>query len=176
MGPLIFMARRHQVKRKKSNLQYRLLQVQNQRQQIAAQAGQANQNRALKHSLFNVQNGLKRNAEMSKLLSSFQQSNDRFGGTFGLTNGFNYDQAQNSLLGLQNYLSTQSAIDNLISQFGNDSDQLELGQLHMIDSQLEQEQTSLENQLKLLEAEEKAVEQQMDKEIQNSAPKFGLSG
>ena len=62
--------------------------------------------------------------------------------------------------------SVESQIDTLLEKDAlTFADEEELARLHVIDSQLEQEQMSLENQLKLLDAEEKAVEKQMDEEI-----------
>ena len=247
MGPLIFMARRHQIKRKKSTYQYRLLQVNNQRQQIAEQMGQANKAKALRQSLFTTanqqaQNQMMRNMQLAQMFqqqasnqnymnmlmgaNAFNASNYVKLGTdgkyfaqnganlsqFGSTAGANGEISQSDYTNLINSLSASkdkffldNAINNMngggLGGFGgltmmmmqglmggnnigqqimnmamDEQDEAELARLHVIDSQLEQEQISLENQLKLLEAEEQAVEKQMDQEIKNSAPKFGLNG
>lgn len=180
MGPLIFMARRHQIKRKKSTLQYRLMQVNNQRQQIAEQMGQANKQKALRQSLFNITNQMAMNNQMRQMMANLVATNGAIDATSKATAGTNSNLpsqiAQGSIYDTFYNLQNQNLMNNLLNGLGSAGDEAELGQLQMIDSQLEQEQTSLENQLKLLEAEEQAVEKQMDQEIKNSAPKFGLSG
>ncbi|MBO5947612.1 hypothetical protein J6Q66_02110 [bacterium] len=248
MGPLIFMARRHQIKRKKSTYQYRLLQVNNQRQQIAEQMGQANKAKAMRQSLFTTanqqaQNQLMRNMQLAQMFQQ-QASNQNYINTLMGANQFNpsnfvklgsdgkyflqqganlpaglkitqgangeitqsdYTNLVNALDKAKNHFFLDNAVGNLnnggLGGFGgltmmmmqgmmggsnlgqqimnmamDEQDEAELARLHVIDSQLEQEQMSLENQLKLLEAEEQAVEKQMDEEIKKSAPKFGLNG
>lgn len=248
MGPLIFMARRHQIKRKKSTYQYRLLQVNNQRQQIAEQMGQANKAKAMRQSLFTTanqqaQNQLMRNMQLAQMFQQ-QMSNQNYINTLTGANAFNprnfvrldsagkyfvqdgaslpaglkitpsqtgeispadYANLVNALDNAKNHFFLDNAMNNMnsggLGGFGgltmmmmqgmmggsnlgqqimnmamDEQDEAELARLHVIDSQLEQEQMSLENQLKLLDAEEKAVEKQMDEEIKNSAPKFGLNG
>lgn len=246
MGPLIFMARRHQIKRKKSTYQYRLLQVNNQRQQIAEQMGQANKAKAMRQSLFTTanqqaQNQLMRNMQLAQMFQQ-QMSNQNYintlmganqfnpsnfvklgsGGKYFVQDGANlsqfgittnngeitqsdYANLVNALDKAKNHFFLDNAVGNLnnggLGGFGgltmmmmqgmmggsnlgqqimnmamDEQDEAELARLHVIDSQLEQEQVSLENQLKLLEAEEQAVEKQMDEEIKKSAPKFGLNG
>lgn len=246
MGPLIFMARRHQIKRKKSTLQFHLMKVSNQRQKIAEQMGQANKAKALRQSLFTTanqqaQNQLMRNLQMAQMFQQ-QASNQNYmnmlmganafnasnfvklgtGGNYFVQDGANLSQfgitPNNGQITQADYTNLVNALDKAKNQFcmdnalanmnngglggfggltmmmmqglmgGNnigqqimnmamdEQDEAELARLHVIDSQLEQEQTSLENQLKLLEIEEQAVEKQMDQEIKNSAPKFGLNG
>lgn len=246
MGPLIFMARRHQIKRKKSTYQYRLLQVNNQRQQIAEQMGQANKAKAMRQSLFatanqQAQNQMLRNMQLAQMFQQ-QASNQNYknmliganefnasnyvklgtGGKYFVQDGANLSQfgitTNNGEITQSDYTNLVDALDKAKNHFflnnainnmnggglggfggltmmmmqglmgGNNigqqimnmamdaQDEEELARLHVIDSQLEQEQISLENQLKLLEAEEQAVEKQMDQEIKNSAPKFGLNG
>lgn len=247
MGPLIFMARRHQIKKKKSTLQFHLMKVSNQRQKIAEQMGQANKAKALRQSLFTTanqqaQNQLMRNLQMAQMFqqqasnqnymnmlmgaNAFNASNYVKLGTdgkyfvqdgadlsqFKIAVGANGEISKSDYTNLINSLSASKDkffLDNVINNmnggglggFGgltmmmmqglmggnnigqqimnmamDEQDEAELARLHVIDSQLEQEQTSLENQLKLLEIEEQAVEKQMDQEIKNSAPKFGLNG
>ena len=181
MGPLIFMARRHQIKRKKSTLQYRLMQVNNQRQQIAEQMGQANKQKALRQSLFNITNQMAMNNATRDLMTRLMNNNVQADRARNLENGTGSNYLSGAINNGGIYdayyaLQNQNLMNNLLNGLGSAGDEAELGQLQMIDSQLEQEQTSLENQLKLLEAEEQAVEKQMDQEIKNSAPKFGLSG
>lgn len=241
MGPLIFMARRHQIKRKKSTYQYRLLQVSNQRQQIAEQMGQANKAKALRQSLFTTANQQAQNQLMRALMlpqmfaqqaqnqkfidmmsgcqakwnkNNIMDENGKLKQAFTINGtpyaaGTQLDSTQQSALGaalMQEQMSDMqkmaqnqfynngsgfggltmmmmqsiagaNSMGNQIMQMAMDEhDEAELARLHVIDSQLEQEQVSLENQLKLLEAEEQAVEKQMDEEIKKSAPKFGLNG
>ena len=174
MGPLIFMARRHQIKRKKSNLQYRLMQVSNQRQQIAARMGEANQRKALNQSINTAMNQFNQNLMYQTLFQKMQEHNKQMSNS--KDSGTQSRALEMDLLNFKREMNNKIFSDALTSKMNDIGDQAELAQLHVLDSQLEQEQTSLENQLKLLEAEEQAVEKQMDQEIKNSAPKFGLSG
>lgn len=174
MGPLIFMARRHQIKRRKSNLQYRLMQVSNQRQQIAARMGEANQRKALNQSIYTVMNQFNQNLQRQSMFQRMQEISNAIGKS---KNPDTQKRALQMEMDLLRFNLFNNINDNaFLNQMNDTADQAELAQLHVIDSQLEQEQVSLENQLKLLEAEEQAVEKQMDQEIKNSAPKFGLSG
>lgn len=53
---------------------------------------------------------------------------------------------------------------------------IEQKKIHAEEKKLQQEKLTVENQIKMIEAELQAVEKATDKEIAQSAPKFGLRG
>jgi len=291
MGPLIFVARKHQIQRKKSNLNMRLMQIQNKREQVAEQIGQAQSAKTARQNLFNSTNRLAQNSIMTMMnlmngvnsytagnalntglfnaMSNMTQMNNAFkvkdgvsyllcgesagpkfagfvdtskpvdanlnyvntegmtqvGGAYynasQLENGqpkagetgvtiagyqtkdavdaASYNAHTNSLyqkqisdayaasqagnlaqmgtqLALNNLMNSGNLFSNMINNINDLSDNATLEELHALDSQLEQEQTTVETQIKMLEAELQAVDKQLDNEIKQAAPKFSLGG
>lgn len=251
MGPLIFVARKHQIQRKKSQLNMRLMQIQNQREKIAEQIGQAQQAKTARQNLFNSTSRMAQNSIMAMMniqnmannyssnmgmqlgLLNAQKQASAFSGltslsgitpekyneltgigfspeifrentqdgktTYSIANAEKYnEQVQNyynqkvqsvlapyqanqlssmaNNIAMNGMMGASNLFNNLINTVSNLGDEAELESLNAIDSQLEQEQTTVETQLKMLEAELQSVDKQLDNEIKQSAPKFGLSG
>ena len=79
-------------------------------------------------------------------------------------------------IAMNGMMNSSNLFNNLINTISNLGDEAELESLNAIDSQLEQEQTTVETQIKMLEAELQSVDKQLDNEIKQSAPKFSLGG
>lgn len=166
MGPLIFIARLHQIKRQKSTLNFRLMQVQSQKNNLTAQISNAQKSSQMQQSV----NDYMLQSQKAMLYQNF-------------TNFVNYQvkfiPPQMQQMAMQQYtmqfhaqiqmFDMNMAMQSQVNQLSNDA---QLQGLNAIDQQLEQEQIALETQIKLLAAEEQNVQKQMDEEIKNSAPKF----
>ena len=69
MGPLIFIARTHQIKRKKSQLNLRLMQIQSRRQDLAQQISNAQQHKTANQNMWNMMNNMQqRQMEMNSMM------------------------------------------------------------------------------------------------------------
>ena len=79
-------------------------------------------------------------------------------------------------LAMNNLMNSGNLFSNMLNNINDLSDNATLEELHALDSQLEQEQTTVETQIKMLEAELQAVDKQLDNEIKQAAPKFSLGG
>lgn len=165
MGPLIFIARLHQIKRQKSSLQFRLMQATSQKQHITSQIGLVQSNKAMQDGIYDYM---------------MQQQKSAL--TMQMSTASNYasmmdPMSANAYMGQQmmqyqwmcQQLNMQSYGYKLMQ---DEADKAQQAGLALIDQQIEQEITTLQAQIAQLSAEEQAVEKAMDQEIQRSAPKF----
>ena len=75
-------------------------------------------------------------------------------------------------MAMQGIINAGTYFQNMHNSVTDFTDSIDLEQLNNLDSQLEQEKTSIETQLAALKEEEEAVQKAQEAEIKKSAPKF----
>lgn len=173
MGYAIFTARKLMLTNRINQISFRIMQLTQQQQTLADNAAQKERAIANTRNLFsNIGNAfqmgmqMQQNAAMQGLYQSIQQN----GGT---PDAASMNAIGSMLNGGNNFMATPMGMFmNIMNQSIEISSQNDLRQVKEMENQIELQRKSLETQLNAAQKELEKVEQQEEKNIERSAPKF----
>lgn len=160
MGWVTISLRKMALKQRVSNLQYRLLQISQERQTIANQSQYTQRYlNAMKNQQYSSIN-----TSYTEALQEAQQSASSLDPTSSEWSAYQTSLDQMSLAQMQQ----QMAVDSIFQGY---EDAL-MGDVNRRDQQLEAEQTQIETQLQAAQAELESLDEAMEQSIQDSAIKL----
>lgn len=175
MGFLLFAYRKLSLKRQINDLTYQSMCLQQQKEDITRQIGDAQQNISNQKSIFS----------MSGAMAMAKVSQDIFGSYANAQNDPRLSDPQKAgevqkemyVKQMQYQMAQQAAAmtNNAMNTIFEGQSKVQLAQLAAVDKQIDMKIANNDSQLALLKAEEQSVEKGEAEEAKQAAPKFGLS-
>lgn len=169
MGFLIFAYRKLFLKRKIDDLNYRAMVLSQKKMAMMEQIGSVQQISSQSQEALSIWSSDRAMGIENQFKGLFQQ----YGQNNQNNNGMGIDSPV-----VMAYRAEQTRLANQVQQMkaGFDSkDQLQLKQLHAMDTAIDQEIALIDSQVKQLTPELENVEKAEDKAAKDEAPKFGVS-
>lgn len=170
MGYAIFTARKLMLTNRINQLNFRIMQLTQQQQTLADQAARSEMANANLRNLFSgignmitMSLGIQGQNAQSQLLQGAQAG------------AYDASSAQGLYSALAPYQMQQQAVTSIFAsmqQMIQTQSDTQMRNIKEMENNIELQRKSLETQVKAASAELKSVEEQEDKQIQNSAPKF----
>lgn len=173
MGYAIFTARKLMLTNRVNQISFRIMQLTQQQQTLADNAAQKERAIANTRNLFSsIGNAFQMGMQMQTqaAMQNLNQSIQQNGGT---PDASAMNAIGNILNGGNNFMATPMGMFmNVMNQSIEMSSQNDLRQVKEMENQIELQRKSLETQLNAAQKELEKVEQQEEKNIERSAPKF----
>lgn len=168
MGFLLFAYRKLSLKRQINDLTYQSMCLQQQKEDITRQIGDAQQNISNQKNMLSVFSSYQVSQFSQNAFAPFAKA---------YSDGKEVDQKEYMKVQMQVMQAQQAAAmtNNMTNSIFEGQSKVQLAQLSAVDKEIDMKIANNDSQLALLKAEEQSVEKGEAEEAKQAAPKFGLS-